>query len=77
MKVTINHSSSSYGVPVILADDGVVMDYGDGVRAIQAKTGLSNRELADRCGVSTRTVENWRQGRMPAAAALNVMSTLV
>ena len=27
MRVTTHHPSSSYGVPVILADDGSVMDY--------------------------------------------------
>ena len=27
MRITIDHPSSSYGQPVILADDGSVMDY--------------------------------------------------
>ena len=77
MVITCKHPASSYGVPVILADDGSVMDYGPGVRAIQDKAGLDNQALADACGVSVRTVEGWRQGRIPTAAALNVMANLV
>jgi ribosome-binding protein aMBF1 (putative translation factor) len=77
MKITCNHSSSSYGVPVILADDGDVMDYAPGIKAVRAKLGLSTQALAEKCNVSRRTVEGWEQGRMPDAAALNVMAQLL
>lgn len=77
MKVTTNHPSSSYGMPVILADDGALMDYAAGIKAIRRRAGLTTQQLADACGVSRRTVEGWEQGRMPSAAALNVMATLV
>lgn len=77
MRVTTEHSSSSYGQPVILADGGEVMDYAPGIKAIRAKAGLTTRELADQCGVSRRTVEGWEMGRMPTVAALNVMASLV
>jgi predicted transcriptional regulator len=77
MRVTTNHSSSSYGVPVILDDRGAVMDYAPGIKAIRAKAGLTTQALADLCGVSRRTVEGWEQGRMPTVAALNVMSGIV
>jgi len=77
MKITIHHPSSSYGQPVILADDGAVMDYAAGIKAIRDKRGFSTQALADLCGVSRRTVEGWEQGRLPAAAALNVMAGLV
>jgi ribosome-binding protein aMBF1 (putative translation factor) len=77
MKITCNHSSSSYGVPVILADDGSVMDYAPGIKAVRAKLNLSTQDLADKCNVSRRTVEGWEQGRMPDAAALNVMAQLL
>ena len=77
MKITCNHSSSSYGVPVILADDGEVMDYAPGIKALRAKLGISTQDLAERCNVSRRTVEGWEQGRMPDAAALNVMAQLL
>jgi ribosome-binding protein aMBF1 (putative translation factor) len=77
MKITCNHSSSSYGVPVILADGGDVMDYAPGIKAVRAKLGLSTQDLAERCNVSRRTVEGWEQGRMPDVAALNVMAQLL
>jgi DNA-binding XRE family transcriptional regulator len=77
MRVTTHHPSSSFGQPVILADDGCVMDYAPGIKAIRDKCGLTTQALADLCGVSRRTVEGWEQGRMPTAAALNVMSTLI
>lgn len=75
--MTTNHSASSYGQPVILADDGSLMDYAPGIKAIRANLDWSTQQLADACGVSRRTVEGWEQGRLPTAAALNVMSTLV
>ena len=77
MQVTINHSASSYGIPVILNDSGMLMDYWTGIKALRAKLGWTTQQLADACGVSRRTVEGWETGRMPTAAALNVMSTLV
>ena len=77
MKVTSNHPCSSYGQPVILADDGSLMDYAPGIKLIRDKRGLTTQALADLCGVSRRTVEGWEQGRIPTAAALNVMSSLV
>ena len=77
MQVTTNHSASSYGQPVIIGDDGAVMDYAPGIKAIREKCGLTTQALADLCGVSRRTVEGWEQGRMPTAAALNVMAPLV
>jgi ribosome-binding protein aMBF1 (putative translation factor) len=77
MQITCNHSASSYGIPVILGDDGKVMDYAPGIKAIRAKRGWSTQELADKCGVSRRTVEGWEAGRMPEARCLNIMATLV
>jgi ribosome-binding protein aMBF1 (putative translation factor) len=77
MKVTTNHSTSSYGIPVILGDDGQVMDYAVGIKAIRRARGLSTTQLAAACNVSRRTVEGWEQGRMPLVSALNVMRDLV
>lgn len=77
MKITTNHSASSYGVPVILDDRGRVMDYGPGIRAAMEKLGWDKRKTAAATGVSVRTVEGWLQGRMPDAAALNVLADAV
>jgi DNA-binding transcriptional regulator YiaG len=77
MQVTTNHPTSSYGQPVILADDGSVMDYAPGIKAIRAKTGMTTQQLAEAVGVSRRTVEGWEMGRMPSTLALRAMARLV
>ena len=47
------------------------------VKAIRAKTGLSQRRFADVVGVSKRTLENWEQGRRhptgPARVLLKIL----
>jgi DNA-binding transcriptional regulator YiaG len=53
------------------------MDYAPGIKAVRAKLSLSTQDLAEKCNVSRRTVEGWEQGRMPDAAALNVMAQLL
>jgi len=74
MRITCNHSSSSYGVPVILGDDGGVMDYGPGLTAVLAKLGWSRADLASHCGYSgTRSVEKFWQGVVPPATTLNML----
>jgi DNA-binding transcriptional regulator YiaG len=77
MRITIDHASSSYGVPVILANDGSVMDYAPGIKAARAKLGLTASQLAERLGVSERTVNGWEQGRMPEVAGLNMLGKLL
>lgn len=74
MVITTIHSASSYGQPVILDDDGNLMDYAAGIKLLRSKLELSTANLANACGVSKRTVEGWEQGRLPTAAALNVMA---
>lgn len=76
MKITTDHSASSHGVPVILDDDGSVMDYGPGVKTIRAMARMSTQQLADAIGVSRRTVEGWESGRMPSALALRAMAAI-
>jgi len=77
MKITIYHAASSYGHPVILDDDGDLMDYAEGIKLLRSKLKLSTANLANACGVSPRTVEGWEQGRSPSAAALNAMANLM
>ncbi len=75
MRITCNHSQSSYGIPVILSDGGDVMDYGPGLTAAIAKLGWSWADLATFWGYSSpRGVERYRQGVMvPPAAHLNML----
>lgn len=77
MTITAINPASSYGMPVILDDAGVPMDYADGIRAIRRQCALSTTEFGALCGVSRRTVEGWEQGRMPSAAALNAIARLL
>jgi DNA-binding transcriptional regulator YiaG len=78
MKVTTDHSSSSYGQPVILDDENNILDYSDGVKAVRNKLKMNTTQLGDVLNVSSRTVEDWEQGRrMPNAASLNMMGILL
>lgn len=77
MKITTAHVASSYGLPVILDDDGKVMEYSDGIKAVRARLAISTATLALACNVSRRTVEGWEQGKPVPAAALNVMGGLL
>lgn len=74
MRVTCNHPQSSYGIPVILADDGTVMDYGPGLTAALQKLGWSRADFAGKCGYkSARSVEKFWQGVVPPATTLNML----
>jgi DNA-binding transcriptional regulator YiaG len=77
VKITCDHSASSYGIPVILDDAGQVMDYAQGVKALRQLLNLSTKELAEACQASPRTVEGWEQGRMIDAGPLNLMALLL
>jgi DNA-binding transcriptional regulator YiaG len=78
MKITTDHSASSYGIPIILDDGGNPMDSAPGVQAVRRSLGLSQVQLAERCGVTVRAVQSWEQGvRMVTAAPLNVMADLL
>lgn len=77
MKITIDHPTSSYGIPVILDDKGDVMDYAPGIKAVRAKLGLTAAALAVKLNVSERTINGWEQGRMPEVAGLNMLGKLL
>ena len=77
MKLTANHSASSYGVPVFVDGDNNPLDYADGFRQVRHLKGWSTADLAEQIGVSSRTVEGWEQGRMPSKPALIILSSLI
>lgn len=76
MKLTTDHSASSYGVPIFVDENNQPIGYADGLRQLRKSKGWSVADLADRCGVSARTVEGWEQGRMPSKPALILLSKL-
>lgn len=45
----------------------------DTIRALRALTALDRRGIAERFGVSRRTVEGWEQGRYPMAGCSLLM----
>lgn len=77
MKLTTEHSQSSYGIPIFVDDNNFPLDYADGVRQLRRQFEWSVRDLADHCGVSPRTVEGWEQGRLPSRPALLLMQKLL
>lgn len=76
MKITCHHPASSYGIPVILDDDGNVMDYAPGLATALDRLGWTWQRLALFWGHSTaRSVERYRQGlAVPPAAKLNMLA---
>jgi len=78
IKLTTNHTTSSYGIPAFVdRDTNQPLDYAQGVRQLRRSMGLSVRDLAKHCGVSPRTVEGWEQGRLPSKPALLLMVRLL
>jgi DNA-binding XRE family transcriptional regulator len=73
MKITTNHSASSYGFPVVLNDNGEVMNPGPGCQAARERLGLSRAELAELSGLSPRTIEGYEHGRPGLPANLLIV----
>ncbi len=75
MTITLSHSASSYGIPVILDDQGELMDYPQGLTAALKKIGWSREQAALAAGYKTgRSIERFWQGVPPSAQLLNVLS---
>lgn len=77
MRLTTDHSMSSYGIPIFVDDNNQPLDYADGFRQVRQLQGWSTADLAEKLGVSARTVEGWEQGRMPSKPALIILSSLI
>lgn len=74
LEITTDHPSSNNGQPVFITDPGrLPVDYAYGLTWALKRLGWNRYELADSCGKSKRTVDEWWQGRPPPAAALNVV----
>jgi DNA-binding transcriptional regulator YiaG len=46
------------------------------IKQLRKSRGWTVRDLAEKTGVSPRTVEGWEQGRKPSAAALRLLKLL-
>lgn len=46
------------------------------IKRLRAKHGLLQKHLADKCGVSVRTVQGWEQGKRPNGSALLLLTQL-
>ncbi len=77
MRLTTNHSMSSYGIPIFVDDDNNPMDYAPAIKQLRSAKGLSVADLANECGVSPRTIEGWEQGRMPSVPALKILGKII
>ncbi len=79
MKITCDHPASSYGQPVILDDEGNVLDYPEGIVAVRNRLGLTQGRLAEACNVGLAAVRNYEQGRRTnvPASLLNMLAILL
>lgn len=78
MKITTEHATSSYGIPVILDDTGQPMDCAPGLKAVRAQLGLTMKQAAEAVNANPRSWEAWEYGRFPVpTAALNVLSVML
>ena len=77
LKLTTDHSMSSYGIPVFVDASNNPLDYADGLRKIRRTLKLSTDELAEIAGVSRRTVEGWEQGRPISGPAMRLIENFL
>lgn len=59
MKVTLYHPSSEQGFPVILDDDGNLMDVAEGIAAVLERIDMSYPVFAACCGVDPSTLRQY------------------
>ena len=77
MKLTTNHIDSNHGMPIFVDDENNPLDYANGIRRLRKLKDWSIKDLADKCGVSPRTVEGWEQGRTPSKSVLLLLQKLL
>lgn len=75
MQVTTKHPKSSKGHPVIVSDDGQIMDPILGFRALIKTVGWTRTRVAHECGVAVRTIHGWCSTTNPPISALNVLGS--
>ena len=74
MQVTCFHEESKGGIPVIVDDQGEVVDYPSGLTKVLDELGWSRAEFAQKMGYkNARAVEQFWQKRIPPANVLNML----
>jgi DNA-binding transcriptional regulator YiaG len=63
IKLTTDHPSSSYGIPVFVDDAGETMGYGTGMKKARKQLKMKKPAFAAMMGVATSTIDNWDQSR--------------
>lgn len=78
MRITTDHPASSYGIPVILDDQGEPMNHAAGLKAVRLRLGMSQAQLGAIVGKSWRTIGNYEQGRNAVPTeVLNVVADML
>lgn len=70
MRLTYQTAAAADGLPRFVGDDGQVIDFPLGFRALRKTLRLTAAQLGEIAGVSARTVYGWEYGKMPGAAAM-------
>src|SRR5689334_11558288 len=64
-------STDPFDVRCLRPSNGGAMGFGDMLKTMREKAGLSQSQLAERSGLSLRSIQNWEQGhRVPRAQML-------
>ena len=75
MKITLYHKESKNGYPVILGDDGRVLEYPVGITLVLKDLGWTREYAAKKAGyTSERSIEKFFTDRQPTANFLNVLA---
>lgn len=77
MKVTLDHPASKHGFPVILDDDGKVMDEAAGIAAVLERAGVTVAEFAAFCDILPDTVAKYGRGRRAPGQVLNALGLVL
>ena len=78
IRLTTDHSASSYGMPIFVDEKNNPLDYGVGLKQVAKDQGWTTKQLAEKLGVESPTIHNWYQGRrMIPKTALLLLSHLL
>ncbi len=73
MKEVVAHAEGKVALPIRYADVQGDVD----VRAIRSKLGLSQAEFAKRYSISSRSLQEWEQGRRKPESAVRAYLTVI